>query len=146
VHLLKFRARLALAAYFGNALAARFPVGSADIIVPMPLHSQRLAERGFNQAIEIARRIARATSTRLETIAVGRTRVTSPQSSLPFGERERNVRGAFYCSADLAGLRIAVVDDVMTTGATLAELANALKRAGAARIENWIVARTLRDV
>ena len=72
-----------------------------------------------------------------------RIRATQPQTALPWPERARNVRDAFACDVDLSGLDVAVVDDVMTTGATLAEFARTLKSAGAARIENWVVARTL---
>ncbi|MBI2959827.1 MAG: ComF family protein [Betaproteobacteria bacterium] len=146
VHALKFRARLALAAFFGSVLAARFPPGAADLVVPMPLHRLRLAERGFNQAAEIARHMARATRTPFAPALAVRLRPTLPQSDLPHAERAGNVRGAFRCHADLRGRRVAVVDDVMTSGATLAELARALKRAGAARVENWVVTRTLKHV
>ena len=66
-----------------------------------------------------------------------------PQAALPWSERAKNVRGAFACELDLKGLTVAVIDDVMTTGASLAELARTLKRAGAVRVENWVVARTL---
>ena len=70
-------------------------------------------------------------------------RDTPSQTDLPYVERARNVRGAFVCGRALHGLRIAVVDDVMTSGATLAELSATLKRAGAAWVENWVIARTL---
>jgi predicted amidophosphoribosyltransferase len=72
-----------------------------------------------------------------------RERDAAPQSELPWDERRRNVRGAFACRRPLAGALVAVVDDVMTTGSTLDEVARALKRAGAARVVNWVVARTL---
>jgi predicted amidophosphoribosyltransferase len=69
---------------------------------------------------------------------------TPPQVALRWTERARNVRGAFVCDADLSGRRVAVVDDVLTTGATLNELAKNLKRAGAAQVHGWVLARTLR--
>jgi predicted amidophosphoribosyltransferase len=72
-----------------------------------------------------------------------RERDAAPQMDLPWAERRRNVRGAFTCTRLLAGKTVAVVDDVMTTGATLDEMARTLKRAGAARVVNWVVARTL---
>jgi predicted amidophosphoribosyltransferase len=68
---------------------------------------------------------------------------TLPQTQLPYEERAKNVRGAFLCDLDLSGKSVAVVDDVMTTGATLNELARALKRAGATRVENFVIARTV---
>jgi ComF family protein len=146
VQALKFQARLSLAAFFGGALAQRFMPGAADIIVPMPLHRARLVERGFNQAAEIARHMARETRTPLMPTAAVRIRATAPQSDLSYEERSRNVRNAFRCDMDLRGMRVAVVDDVMTSGATLAELARTLKGAAATRVENWVVARTLHHV
>jgi predicted amidophosphoribosyltransferase len=108
----------------------------------MPLGHARLAERGFNQALEIARRVARRSAVPLAIGLARRVRDTAPQTGLPHDARAANVRGAFECDAAVDGRAIAVVDDVMTTGATLDELARTLKRAGAARVENWVVART----
>lgn len=144
VQALKYRARLPLAGFFARALADR--VGrTADLIIPMPLHRARLAERGFNPAVEIARPLARLTRTALATAGARRLRRTAPQAGLPFEERAANVRGAFACAADVRGKRVAVVDDVMTTGTTLDELARVLRAAGARAVENWVVARTLLD-
>jgi ComF family protein len=141
VHALKFHGRLALSQFFACALASR--VTRVDVVIPMPLHASRLAERGFNQAVEIARQFPADISARVVPRGATRIRPTRPQADLPLAQRSRNVRGAFACDVDLTGARVAVVDDVMTTGATLDELAGALKRAGAARVENWVVARTL---
>jgi len=141
---LKFRGELALAPLLGQVLAARLPrAARVDFILPVPLSAARLAARGFNQALEIARALARATGCRLAPLLAERSRDTPPQLELPLEERARNVRGAFRCGERLERAEIAVVDDVMTTGATLEELAAALKRAGAARVVNWVVARTL---
>jgi ComF family protein len=142
VQALKYRARLALAGFFARSLASR-PLPEVDLIVPMPLHPRRLAERGFNQALEIARGLARHLGKPIEPRGVQRVKNTLPQTELPYEERAKNVRGAFLCQLDLSGARVAVVDDVMTTGATLNELARALKRAGAARVENFVIARTV---
>jgi ComF family protein len=139
---LKYRARLALAGFFGTALASRAAL-RAQLIVPMPLHPSRLAARGFNQALEIARELARCCAIPVATRVTRRVRNTSPQADLPYEKRAKNVRGAFACDRDLDGLTVAVVDDVMTTGATLDELARTLKHAGAVRVENWVVARTV---
>jgi ComF family protein len=141
VQALKFHGRLALASFFAEALASR--VGWADVVIPMPLHPARLTERGFNQATEIARHLTGELGTKLAFQGASRIRRTLPQADLPLDERSRNVHGAFACALDLTGARVAVVDDVMTTGSTLGELAKVLKRAGAARVENWVVARTL---
>jgi ComF family protein len=139
---LKFGRRLALAEAFGAALAERAAGRRVDALVPMPLGRARLAERGFNQALEIARHLARLTGIALAPAIAQRVRDTTPQTALPHDERAANVRGAFACDADAAGRTFAVIDDVMTTGASLEELARTLKRAGAAHVENWVVART----
>jgi ComF family protein len=108
-------------------------------VVPVPLSVARLRSRGYNHAAEIARHLRPA---RLDLALCERQRDTPPQIDLPYAERRRNVRGAFRCTRALAGERVALVDDVMTTGATLDELARVLKQAGAARVSNWVVART----
>lgn len=144
VHALKFRGELALAPLFARLLrdaAAR--ADPVDCVLPVPLSRRRLRERGYNQAVEIARPLAQALHAPLELSASERERDTPQQADLPWAERSSNVRGAFRCRGSLAGRTIAVVDDVMTTGATLDELAGALKEAGAARVVNWVVARTL---
>ncbi len=142
---LKYRARLALAGFFARRLASR-SLPRVDLIVPMPLHPERLAQRGFNQALEIARELSRYAGARIESRGSRRVRDTAPQTDLPYNKRAKNVRGAFACSLNLSGRTVAVVDDVMTTGATLDEFARVLKRAGATRVENWVVARTMLDL
>jgi ComF family protein len=142
VQALKFRGELALAPLLGDLLASRASGKGVDLLVPVPLAPRRLRERGYNQALEIARRVAAVAGLRLAPEACRRTRETSEQMGLALDERERNVRGAFDCPQLVGGATVAVVDDVMTTGATLAEVAAALKRAGAARVINWVVART----
>lgn len=111
-------------------------------MLPVPLTAARLRARGFNQALEIARHVAPAGGARLEPRLAERSRETAPQMDLPLAERAQNVRGAFRCARALEGATVALVDDVMTTGATLHELAATLKRAGAVRVVNWVVART----
>jgi ComF family protein len=124
------------------ARAARQALQDADAVCPVPLAFERQSERGFNQAQEIARRVAADSGRRLRTDILLRIRHTSAQMDLALDERRRNVRGAFVARGDLSGMRVAVVDDVMTTGATLDEVAAALKGAGAARVTNLVVART----
>lgn len=147
IQALKYGGQLALAELFAHKLYQRV-VGAAavDLIVPLPLHPLRLAERGFNQAAEIARVLSRRSGVAMNARLARRVRDTAPQTALPWKERAANMRQAFTCEQDLAGLHVAVVDDVMTTGATLNEFARTLKASGAARVENWIVARTPRDV
>lgn len=138
----KYDAALAYASPFAELLGRA--VGSpsdVDLVIPMPLHRDKLRERGFNQAHELARRIARRFDVRVEPFAATRTRPTTVQANLSIAERASNVRNAFTASAAVMGQRIAVVDDVMTTGATLDELARTLKAHGALHVENWVVAR-----
>lgn len=143
IHAYKYGGRLALARPLGAALAQRV-ARDVDVIVPMPLARGRLAERGFNQALEIARVVTATTRTALLPDACRKVAETPPQAALPWKDRARNVRRAFVCDADLSGRKVAVVDDVLTTGATLNELARVLLRAGAASVRGWIVARTAR--
>lgn len=142
VQALKYRAWLGLAPFFAQQLASRAS-RAADLLVPMPLHPGRLAQRGFNQALEIARGLAARTGMDLASRAAGRIHDTVPQTELPYEERARNIRGAFASRVDLSGRTVAVVDDVMTTGATLNELALVLKRAGAASVRNLVIARAV---
>ncbi len=142
IHAFKYGGRLALARILGESLAGRV-ARDVDAIVPMPLAHGRLAERGFNQALEIARVAAAATGIALLPRACRKVTETPAQAMLPWKERARNVRRAFVCDADLEGKRIAVVDDVLTTGATLNELARVLRKAGAVEVRGWVVARTL---
>lgn len=114
-----------------------------DIIIPMPLHPRRLRERGFNQAVEIARVIGKKLKLEVDVRSCSRIKFSPPQVSLPLKERVKNMRDAFDCRTGLDGLRIALLDDVMTTGASLNALANTVKKAGASHVECWLVARTL---
>jgi len=146
MHAFKYHGRLALAEWGAHAISAargRWFASLPQRLVALPLAEARQRERGYNQAFEIARVLARECRIPLIRGGVRRQRGAPPQAALPWNERAKNVRGAFACDIDLAGLTIAVVDDVMTTGASLTELAKTLKGAGAARIENWVVARTL---
>lgn len=113
-----------------------------DLLIPAPLHWRRLTWRGYNQAGEIARRLSRTLTVEVAHDVAVRTRVTADQIGKTAAERRRNVRGAFRINKNLSGLRVALLDDVITTGATLNELARACRAAGAVRIEAWAVART----
>lgn len=142
---MKFTARLDLAHFFGRLLAQRSTLeldASARIIIPVPLAFERMRERGFNQSHHIAKALVAASGGRLDNDRLLRVRHTLPQQSLALNERRRNVRGAFAVEGTLAGQSVFVVDDVMTTGSTLDEIARVLKQAGAARVHNLIVART----
>ena len=110
----------------------------------MPLHASRLKERGFNQALEIARVVAKRLSIPLDARCCIRTRPTQAQAGLSLQERRKNLRGVFACRSDLSGRQVVLLDDVMTSGASLSELAKTAKKAGAASVECWVVARTVR--
>lgn len=140
---LKYRHRLPLAGWLAGELAAAIGNPAVDCILPLPLSAKRMCERGFNQAQEIARPLARTFGLPLLPNACLRVRDSAPQANLPWKERQANIRHAFECRADFSGRQVAVVDDVMTTGATLNEFARVLKLHGAARVENWVAARTL---
>lgn len=138
-----FSRRLASADFLAGMLLADAPAGGS-VIVPVPLSRQRLKERGFNQALEIARPLARARHLPIDTRSLVRVRDTAPQSLLPWRARKRNVRHAFECLGDFSGRAVIVVDDVMTTGATLDAVARTLKDHGAASVTNWVAARAVR--
>ena len=141
VQALKYGHRLSVSRLFVELLAAS-PPPEADLVLPMPLHLARLRARGFNQAAELARPLARGWGLPVALDRVLRDVDTAPQAGLPWKARAANVRGAFRVTGPVDGLRVVVVDDVMTTGATLAELARSLKGAGAASVENRVLART----
>lgn len=109
----------------------------------MPMHATRLKQRGFNQALEVARLMANDMQIKLDYQSCQHIKYTPPQASLSLKERIKSICGVFNCAQSLQGLNIALVDDVMTTGASLNELAKTLKQAGAAHVECWVIARTL---
>jgi len=118
-------------------------LSALNLMIPMPMHPTRLKQRGFNQALEIARRLSLASNIALDYQSCRRIKLTPPQATLPLKERVRNMRGVFSCEKNLQGKRIILVDDVITSGASLNELAKTLKQAGAAHVECWVIARTL---
>ena len=140
---LKYRGDLACARSLAAGLIDRLEKEPyPDLIIPMPLARARLAARGFNQAVEISRFLASEFAVDITVDACRRTREGTPQAVLPWKERASNVKNAFSCDFDVSGKCVAVVDDVLTTGATLNELARTLKRHGAREVIGWIVART----
>lgn len=145
VQALKYGHRLAGADFLGAALRDEYAGPRPDLLLPVPLSARRLAERGFNQAVELSRPLARRLGMEMELDAVRRAVDTPPQAGLRWKDRAQNMRHAFECRLDLAGRSVLVVDDVMTTGATLGELAATLRAAGAARVENLVLARAVRD-
>jgi ComF family protein len=139
----KYGNALPIAELLGRLMADNRQSGDLpDLLIPMPLHPDRLQERGFNQALEIARIVARELHVPLDMHACRRVKYSAPQATLPLRQRVRNMRNAFSCSLDLKGLKVALLDDVMTTGASLNALAGAARKAGAASVECWVIART----
>lgn len=145
IHGLKYGGQLALADWFGHQMASTLAGERADRLIPLPLHPLRLQERGFNQSGEIARIVGRELAIPIDLDSCRRTRPTSPQAALPISERAANIRGAFECVNDLTEQRILLVDDVMTSGATLNECARVLKLHGAAWVGVAVIARALRN-
>lgn len=140
---LKYSRKLAAARVLAYPLARRLEQEPyPDIVLPMPIAASRLRERGFNQASEIARHACAGFGIRVSERIARRTLAQQSQTALPWRDRARNVLGAFDCKTDLSNKTIAVVDDVITTGATLHELARTLKSAGAETVIGWIAART----
>ena len=118
------------------------PLTLPQAVLVVPLHRGRLRQRGYNQALELARPVARAVGVPLRTDVLRRVRVTHAQTELDARARRRNVRGAFALAADASlPAHVAVLDDVMTTGATLAECTRVLKRAGVQTVDVWALAR-----
>ena len=141
---MKYGEQLPLAHAFAGKLAQRIDrINLPDHVIAMPLHPAKLRERGFNQSLLLAARIAREHQLTLLPDACRRVRDTLPQSVLPWKERKKNVRNAFVCDADLTGKSIALVDDVLTTGASMDALTHAVRLCGAIEVKAWVVARTL---
>lgn len=141
---LKFHQKLYLAPLLGGLLAdalvkRREPM--PDCLVPVPLHTERLRERGYNQALELARVVSNRLGVPVDATLCLRKRATAPQTALDGRERRRNLRGAFWVREGTTPQHIAIIDDVVTTGTTVNELARTLRRSGAQRVEVWACAR-----
>jgi ComF family protein len=141
----KFKARLPLVTILAKMLEQGFALHamqSADVVVPVPLHVRRLQERGFNQSLEMARKLVPTLAPRLDVRSLVRTRDTRPQRGLDQKARHINLENAFAVrGSDLVGKHVLLVDDVMTTGSTLATCARVLHRGGAGRVDVLVVAR-----
>lgn len=141
---LKFHHKLTIARLLGEIMAdnlAHRAQPRPELIIPVPLHPARLRQRGYNQALELARPIARRLGVPLDFRSVQRQRATPAQSDLPAADRHRNVKDAFTVAANFRAHHVAIIDDVMTTGSTVEELAVALRKAGVEKIEVWVCAR-----
>ncbi|HKU86483.1 MAG TPA: ComF family protein [Casimicrobiaceae bacterium] len=144
LHSFKYRGRLAFAEPLADAIVAAVTARGTvapDVLVAVPLARSRQLVRGYNHAQEIARRISLRLGVPLAN-GLRRVRDAPPQAASGLAARAQNVRGAFAATMRHDGLTVAIVDDVMTTGATLAAAAAAMHDSGAARVEAWVVART----
>lgn len=151
IQALKYHAQLSAAPALAELLITRLPPRAAlapdVLLLPVPLHPQRLRSRGFNQAERLARGVAQRLGLRLAPQALQRVLDTPAQAQADRAQRQRQLRNAFALApgAELRGARVALVDDVMTTGATMAALATLLRRHGAAEVQAWVLARTPLD-
>jgi len=141
---LKFNRRLVNARLLGALMAEslqqreqRLP----DVLVPVPLHRRRLQVRGYNQAVELARPVGKLLGVPIDFGCCHRVRETAVQSDLPAKQRHANVKGAFEVSGDLSGKHVVIIDDVMTTGNTVTELAQVMRDRGARIVDVWVCAR-----
>lgn len=144
---LKFHQRLVYAKLLSELLERRLAVRyqskpMPECVIPMPLHRDRLRERGFNQAVEIARPLVKKLGIKLDMKSCQRVRATLAQTSLPAKERQYNVKNAFYVNSTLYAKHVAILDDVVTTGHTVSELARVLNNAGVEQVDIWCCART----
>lgn len=144
---LKFHSQLVYARLLSQLLLHRLnqyyqPNNRPQMIIPMPLHKTRLRERGFNQAVELARPIAKAWNIPISLQDCQRIRATPAQIELPAEQRRKNVKNAFHIQKKFYFEHVAIVDDVITTGSTVQELSLQLRRQGVKKIDVWSCART----
>lgn len=146
VQALKFNEKLSFAPLLGGLMADTIAMQShskPELIIPVPLHRHRLRERGFNQALELARPIAKKLDIPLDFQSTCRLKATAEQSSLSASRRMDNVKGVFQYCGDNRVKHVAIVDDVMTTASTVHELSMTLKASGVEQIQIWVCARAI---
>lgn len=139
---LKFNQQLLIADSLGKLLADTIhnqAIALPDVIIPVPMHKKRLRQRGFNQALQIAKPVEKRLSIQLSNSIAYRSAYTPPQTQLNASTRRTNPQSSFYCKK-LSGEHIAIIDDVITTGSTVNELAKALKQQGASKVSAWAIA------
>jgi len=145
---LKFHQKLVIARILGQLLCShldKLSIDRPDVLIPVPLHAKRLHERGYNQSLEIARPVSRQLNIPLDISLCRRQRHTAPQTGLSAKERQKNMKQAFALTRPCNYAHVAIIDDVITTGHTVQELSNLLKRNGVERVQVWSVARAIAD-
>ena len=149
VHRFKYGRQASLGAPLGRLMAQACQpwdrTFGIDLIIPVPLHPRRLRWRGFNQSVLLGREVGRRWGVRLDPFVLTRRTETAPQSTLPLKERQPNVRGAFSVARgrSVRGMRLLLVDDIYTSGATVNECARVLLRSGAREVQVLTLARTV---
>lgn len=141
----KFAGKLHHGRLLANLLISHIEASSLDmpdLIIPVPLHRSRLRARGFNQALELAQPIGRHFNVPVDINSCKRTCATEAQTSLDKKRRRKNIRGAFKLMHKIKSGHVVILDDVVTTGGTVMELARILKRGGVTRVDVWALART----
>lgn len=143
---LKFHSRLVVATLFANLLAKKIRASYhaqalPELLIPVPLHPRRLHERGYNQAAEVARQVAKLLDIKLDVLSCQRVIHTAAQSQIPAEQRYRNIKNAFTVDA-IHAKHVAIIDDVVTTMSTVKELTLSLRKQGVQQIDVWTIART----
>jgi len=146
VHQFKFHQQLLYSRLFGQLLLDKLQQQIAkdqrpDYLLPVPLHSSRLRQRGYNQSVELAKVLARGLQIPLQNDCIVRRRKTQAQAGLDAKQRHSNIRGAFELISPLPDRHIGLVDDVVTTGSTVNEIARILKKSGVKRVDVYSIAR-----
>ena len=143
IHAVKFHQNLAMLRLLGDLMGQRLMINPRpEVLIPVPLHYERLRQRGYNQSLELAKRITKSTGIPLDYQACKRIKNTLPQTTLSGQQRQTNIKGAFQVLPRAEYWQhIVIIDDVMTTGNTVRELATVFKEAGVPRVDVWCCAR-----
>ena len=139
---LKFQEKLRSARLLAQLFHTQLAAGPRpDVLIPVPLHTKRLRERGYNQSLELAKELARLSQLSVDTRSTRRRRYTERQADLSFKDKKGNVKNAFEVATQTSADHVAIVDDVMTSGHTVDELARVLKKSGVKRVDVWVMTR-----
>lgn len=146
----KYSRKLLIGKILGYLLAQHlrdlYRDSAPDLLIPVPLHPKRLRDRGFNQALEIADVISDRCHIPIDNRCCRRVKHTDAQRNLSAKQRQRNIRNAFRVDEEISASKVAIVDDVVTTGATVAEMSKTLLRHGVEEVHVWAIARTIAPV